>query len=234
MGERVSGLRATAVLLALTLACAPLASCRSSSPAPRARAGEVVHEVKRGENLYRIARHYGVPVERVVRANRIRDVRRVMPGMRLRIPGAKRGVAQTALRPPTTTAARRARASGLAFQWPVRGTLTSQFGRRWGRQHEGIDLANRTGTPVRAAEHGKVIYSGSGLGAYGNVVILRHRDGWETVYAHNRKNRVRKGARVERGQVIAELGASGNATGPHLHFEIRHDDRARDPLKFLR
>jgi len=78
-----------------------------------------------------------------------------------------------------------------------------------------------------------VIYSGNGLGAYGNVVIVRHSERYVSVYAHNRKNRVRKGAFVDKGDVIAEVGATGNATGPHLHFEIRRDQHARDPLDFL-
>ena len=114
----------------------------------------------------------------------------------------------------------------------MRGELTSRFGRRRGRRHEGIDVANRSGTEVRAAEGGRVIYSAR-LGAYGNVVIVRHDARYETVYAHNRRNRVRKGSHVRKGQVIAELGSTGNATGPHLHFEIRENDRARDPLLYL-
>jgi murein DD-endopeptidase MepM/ murein hydrolase activator NlpD len=78
-----------------------------------------------------------------------------------------------------------------------------------------------------------VIYSGNGLGGYGNVVIVRHDELYSTVYAHNRKNRVRKGAFVDRGEVIAEVGKTGNATGPHLHFEIRRGEHPLDPLEFL-
>ena len=78
-----------------------------------------------------------------------------------------------------------------------------------------------------------MIYSGSGLGAYGNVVIVRHSEFYSTVYAHNRKNRVRKGAFVDQGDVVAEVGATGNATGPHVHFEIRRGERPCDPLELL-
>ena len=78
-----------------------------------------------------------------------------------------------------------------------------------------------------------MIHSGFGLGAYGRVVIVKHVGDYSTVYAHNRKNHVRKGEFVERGQKIAELGATGNATGPHLHFEIRHRNSANDPLVYL-
>ena len=98
--------------------------------------------------------------------------------------------------------------------------------------HEGIDLAARSGALVHAAEAGRVIFSSS-LGAYGRVVVVRHDERYESVYAHNRRNRVRRGSFVDKGEVLAEVGATGNATGPHLHFEIRRDDRPEDPLRHL-
>ena len=88
-------------------------------------------------------------------------------------------------------------------------------------------------TPICAAEAGRVIHSGGGLGAYGKVVIVKHSGRYSTVYAHNRKNLVRKGDFVEKGQVIAEVGRTGNASGSHVHFEIRRDRRARDPMTYL-
>lgn len=204
----------------------------------------VFHPVKEGETVYRIARYYGVRVDTVVRANRVGDVRDVHVGTRLWIPNATRRPPGRPLPGPVSSRGRPlaetrssaqllARERGLSFTWPVRGELTSRFGWRRGRRHEGIDVANRHGAAVRAAEDGRVIYSGRGLGAYGNVVIVRHDTRYETVYAHNRRNRVAKGALVRKGQVIAEVGATGNATGPHLHFEIRENDRARDPLLYL-
>ncbi len=215
-------------------------SCAGGGPEKRA----VFHPVMPGETIYRIARYYGVSVDSVVRANRIRNVSQVPVGTRLWISGTTRRPPGHPLPPPAEQRSRQvakvrsasgaelARRHGLSFGWPVRGELTSRFGRRWGRRHEGIDVANRRGTEVRAAEDGRVIYA-SPLGAYGNVVIVRHDGRYETVYAHNRRNRVRKGSRVRKGQVIAELGETGNATGPHLHFEIRENDRARDPLLYL-
>lgn len=122
--------------------------------------------------------------------------------------------------------------SALAFAWPLRGRLTSGFGIRDGRMHDGIDLAARRGSLVRAAEAGRVVFS-SRLGDYGRVVVVRHDARFASVYAHNRRNHVRRGAFVDKGTVVAELGASGNATGPHLHFEIRRDDEPLDPLLFL-
>jgi murein DD-endopeptidase MepM/ murein hydrolase activator NlpD len=84
-----------------------------------------------------------------------------------------------------------------------------------------------------AAESGRVVLSGRRLGDYGNVVIVKHAGRYATVYAHNRRNLVREGEFVEKGQAIAQVGESGNASGPHLHFEIRRDRRAQDPLLYL-
>ncbi|MCH2171008.1 LysM peptidoglycan-binding domain-containing M23 family metallopeptidase [Myxococcota bacterium] len=204
----------------------------------------VEHVVKPGENLYRISQYYGVGVATIRRENRIRDVRKLTAGTRLWIPGARKKppagpVPGTSARPagskqPSKSDANRARREwNLAFQWPVKGYLSSRYGQRRGRPHEGIDIAAKSGTPIHAAESGRVIHSGFGLGAYGRVVIVKHVGDYSTVYAHNRKNYVRKGDFVEKGQKIAELGATGNATGPHLHFEIRHRNSAADPLSYL-
>jgi len=117
--------------------------------------------------------------------------------------------------------------------WPVEGTLSSPFERREGRAHDGIDLAVAEDTPVRAACDGIVAYAGNGLRGYGNVVILQHAGALATVYAHNRALDVRVGDLVTRGQVIARSGQTGDATGPHVHFEVRKDSIARDPLGYL-
>ena len=134
---------------------------------------------------------------------------------------------------PSRQAAVRPAAPGVDLVWPVDGKIISRFGSpRASRTHKGLDIKVPHGTPVRAAAAGRVVYSGRMRG-YGKVVIVAHGDGYETVYAHNRANRAHKGDRVRRGQVIAESGASGNATTPHLHFEVRKDQRHRDPLGYL-
>ena len=120
----------------------------------------------------------------------------------------------------------------LRFGWPVGGEVSSRFGWRRGRRHEGIDIRARRGSRVVAAEAGRVIHSGR-LGAYGNVVIVKHAGRYSTVYAHNERNLVEKGRFVERGETLATVGRSGNATGAHLHFEVRRDRVAQDPLTFL-
>ncbi len=189
-----------------------------------------------GENLYRIALHYDVSVEDIARANDIRDERQLEVGARLWIPRPQRESVEQPLLPPErlrALAQNDALENGaLRFAWPLHGRLTSRFGWRRSRMHEGVDIAARSGTPVRAAEAGRVIYA-SRLGGYGNVVVVRHGGRYETVYAHNRRFRVPNGTRVAKGDVIAEVGATGNASAPHLHFEVRRDDAARDPLLFL-
>ncbi|MGI6611678.1 MAG: peptidoglycan DD-metalloendopeptidase family protein [Limnochordia bacterium] len=118
------------------------------------------------------------------------------------------------------------------FAWPVTGRLTSPYGKRWGRMHEGIDLGVPTGTPVRAAADG-IVKSAGWSGGYGQLLVIDHGSGWETYYAHNSELRVAKGDAVRKGQVVARSGNTGRTTGPHLHFEIRRDNKPLDPLRFL-
>lgn len=118
------------------------------------------------------------------------------------------------------------------LSWPVAGQITSKFGPRRGSFHDGLDISAPLGTPILAAANGEVIYSGA-LRGYGNLVILRHRGGYATIYAHTQKNLVREGEAVRRGQVIARVGQTGRASGPHLHFEVRKDNLAQNPLRYL-
>ena len=119
-----------------------------------------------------------------------------------------------------------------AFHWPARGAVTSPFGMRGGKPHEGIDISNRSGMVVRAAAAGTVVFSDRKPG-YGRVIVLEHAHGFKTLYAHNQDNLVMRGARVEQGDLIADMGATGEASGPHLHFEVRIGDRPVDPLDCL-
>jgi murein DD-endopeptidase MepM/ murein hydrolase activator NlpD len=127
-----------------------------------------------------------------------------------------------------------ASASCVAMLWPVDAPVSSPFGRRDGRAHAGIDLAVAADTPVRAACDGIVAYAGDGMRGYGNLIVLRHDGQLATLYAHNRALLVQVGQPVLRGQIIARSGQTGNATAPHLHFEVRKDSIARDPLGYLR
>lgn len=116
--------------------------------------------------------------------------------------------------------------------WPVSGPVTSGFGPRWGRMHEGIDIAVPTGTPVGAAAPGTVIYVGW-LGGYGNLVVVDHGNGLSTAYAHNSSLLVGVGTAVGTGTTIALSGSTGNSSGPHVHFEVRVGGSAVDPLGYL-
>ncbi|MCX8037127.1 MAG: LysM peptidoglycan-binding domain-containing M23 family metallopeptidase [Candidatus Sumerlaeia bacterium] len=124
-----------------------------------------------------------------------------------------------------------------AFQWPAGGTITSVFNLSGSgkRLHNGIDIANKRGTPIRAAAAGRVLYSDSKyLPSMGNMILIEHSGGWITLYAHNDRNLVKEGDSVQAGQIIAMMGMTGNSTGPHLHFEIRRNaDTPVDPQLYL-
>ena len=120
--------------------------------------------------------------------------------------------------------------SGLI--WPVSGPVTSGYGWRWGRMHEGIDIAVPTGTPVVAAASGQVIVAGW-MGGYGNLVVIDHGGGLATAYGHNSSFAVGSGSTVSQGQTIAYAGSTGNSTGPHVHFEVRVNGSPVDPLGYL-
>lgn len=121
-----------------------------------------------------------------------------------------------------------------AFRWPVQGRVISRFGEKRGSAtNDGIDISVPEGTAVKATENGVVIYSGSELEGFGNLILIRHADGYVSAYAHNRSNEVKKGDQVRRGQIIARSGRSGNASVPMLHFELRKDSKPVDPLTRL-
>jgi len=126
----------------------------------------------------------------------------------------------------------------VKLQWPVKGVVTSHFGRRGSRMHDGIDIGAKSGTPVYAAAAGKVIYSDNKLSGFGNLIIIKHSSDFVTIYAHNNKNFARKNQQVKKGEKIATVGQTGRATGPHLHFEVRRGQapsqvRAVDPMAYL-
>ncbi|MGH7789453.1 MAG: M23 family metallopeptidase [Candidatus Binatia bacterium] len=201
-------------------------------------ARKVYHQVRPGETLARIGATYGVPYEEIAAANDLRDASRIASGQRLWIPGAPRPlrvpvVDMVALAPLERAALRTRPPDAPRLAWPLAaGPVTSGFGPRDGNPHDGIDIAAPIGAPVRAAAAGEVVYLGT-LPGYGNLIILRHARGYVTVYAHNDRHHARQGARVRAGELIASVGRSGRTTGPNLHFEVRKDNVAYDPLQFL-
>jgi murein DD-endopeptidase MepM/ murein hydrolase activator NlpD len=132
---------------------------------------------------------------------------------------------------PNQTAALPANPStDLDFRWPARGRVISGFG---SGGNEGINISVPEGTPVRAAESGTVAYAGSELKGYGNLVLIRHDNGYVSAYAHNGELAVKRGEKVKRGQVVAKSGQSGNVNAPQLHFEIRKGSTPVDPMPYL-
>jgi murein DD-endopeptidase MepM/ murein hydrolase activator NlpD len=124
--------------------------------------------------------------------------------------------------------------SDSGFAWPVKeGKVSSLFGSRKRDYHEGIDIRTNRGSPIFASKEGEVIYSSRKIRGYGNMIVVKHTEEFATVYAHNRKNLVKVGDHVTQGQVLGLVGATGKATGPHLHFEIRKGELPQDPLLYL-
>lgn len=121
------------------------------------------------------------------------------------------------------------------FLWPVPNfyKVSSHFGPRGMKHHDGIDIPAPRGTPIVAVDDGVVIYSDDGIRGYGNMIVLAHGDEIFTVYAHNKKNKVDKGDKVRKGEVIGLVGNTGRSTGPHLHFEIRVKNKVRNPAQYL-
>jgi murein DD-endopeptidase MepM/ murein hydrolase activator NlpD len=99
--------------------------------------------------------------------------------------------------------------------------------------HDGIDISASQGSLIRAAEAGRVVHSGNKLSGYGNLIIIKHAGAFATVYAHNARNLARVGQFIEKGEVIAEVGRTGRASAPHLHFEVRRDGKPRNPVDYL-
>jgi murein DD-endopeptidase MepM/ murein hydrolase activator NlpD len=143
--------------------------------------------------------------------------------------------------PPSETAPAATNASadagstnGTTFRWPVRGRIITGFGASaTGEKNDGINLAVPEGTSIKAAEAGTVIYAGNELEGYGNLVLVRHADGWVSAYAHNSKILVKRGDAVRRGQIISQAGASGSVNAPQLHFELRRGSKPVNPLDYL-
>ncbi|MEM1306684.1 MAG: peptidoglycan DD-metalloendopeptidase family protein [Pseudomonadota bacterium] len=242
-----------------------------------APARDGTYVVQPGDSLYRIARQTGVSVADLQSYNSVADVRRLMPGMVLRLApndGGTQTVRSVPVRetsrpvtprsaggariinrpsdsgrtltdlPPTTPRPGQKSArladpvtqprSTSKFDWPARGRIISRFGpRRDGSHNDGIDIAVPAGTEIRAAADGVVAYADSELKAYGNLVLLRHDNGWVSAYAHASSLLVKRGDDVRRGQVIARVGQTGSVTKPTLHFELRDGAKPVNPLPHL-
>jgi murein DD-endopeptidase MepM/ murein hydrolase activator NlpD len=158
------------------------------------------------------------PQQKVAAAPPVSAARTITPAADNPVPEAK----------PVTTAAL------PTFRWPVRGRVINGFGpKTTGTQNDGINVAVPEGTPVKAAEDGVVAYAGNELKSYGNLVLIRHSNGYVTAYAHASEIMVKRDEPIKRGQVIAKSGQTGNVTAPQLHFEIRKGSSPVDPMPYL-
>ena len=220
----------------LTSGCAKhRVSPERTSPSPTRRG--IYHVVEKHQTLYRICKTYGVDIKGVASLNRIVDTSKIQTGQRIFIPGAKKVLKVEIYIDDVVAESGGKEKVGykkLDFLWPVEGKITDVFDDTEAKRHQGIDIPSPLGTPIKASSSGKVIYSGNTIRGYGNLIILRHTEGLVTVYAHNQMNLVEEGDRVERGQIIGRVGQTGRATGPHLHFEIRKNNKAIDPLPYLK
>lgn len=217
----------------------------------------IYHRVKSGETVSGIARLYGTDVDTIKKNNEFSDINKISPGDYIFVPGVSAPRTETAKtvqqkpsqpsKPAETKSSDQpakkappkkqpAKSSNVKaknqYIWPVKGVVTSPFGPRWNRNHNGIDIGCPEGTPVYAAAAGKAVKVGE-QGGFGNLIVLQHGDDEFTIYAHNYKNLIQEGAVVKKGDKIALVGQTGNSTGPHLHFEIRVNSQPVDPAKIL-
>ena len=216
------------------------------------------HIVAKGETLYGVSRRYGIDMATLVRVNKIAPPFRISAGNRIRLPSAPRKTphpVKSAVRAartkapidvPTPNRTQRNRTpsqvmltrlpprSSSRFLWPVLGRVIVGFGPRAGGLHnDGINILARQGAAVRSAENGVVAYSGNELRGFGNLLLVKHKGGWMSAYAHNARLLVKAGQKVRRGQTIARVGTTGSVLRPQLHFELRRGVRVVNPMKHL-
>jgi murein DD-endopeptidase MepM/ murein hydrolase activator NlpD len=198
----------------------------------------VYHTVVKGDTLEKIAKKYKAEVQSIIECSYNEldpEAPVVAAGDKLIVPGGiKPYVARSvsAYKGPIPEGAERG--TGI-FSWPASGRLTDRFGFRTlsGRWHNGLDISSSRGAPVYAADSGFVTFAGWTNGGYGNLVVIDHRNGYETRYAHLHAFYVTAGQSVGKGAQIAAIGSTGNSTGPHVHFEVRYKGVRKNPEMYL-
>ncbi len=211
----------------------------SLSPGDRVKVPvKTFYKVRANDTLYAISRSYKTDIATLASMNGLEKPYGLRVGQKLQVP-AKPRTAVAQQQPKTATPKTRAKLPQAPrrvgrFRVPVQGTVISGFGPKPGGLHnDGINIAAREGTPIKAAENGVVVYTGNELRGYGNLLLVRHGGSWVTAYAHASKFLVKRGDRVKQGQIIAEVGQTGNVNAPQLHFELRKGTRAVDPNSLI-
>jgi murein DD-endopeptidase MepM/ murein hydrolase activator NlpD len=179
----------------------------------------ILYRVSPGESIASISNKFNISPQTILKDNNIKNKSNLKIDQTLILRGAK----------PEFSYRDRLEKK---FMYPIKTRITSYYGPRWGRMHEGIDFAAPMGSPIRAVSSGRVVFSGW-AGGYGKVVIIEHQKGLRTLYAHNSQLLVREGEMVGKGEVISRSGNTGNSTGPHLHFEVQVNGRPENPLNYL-
>jgi len=223
-----------------------------------AKKAGVYHSVSKGVTLYRISLAYKIPVARLMEANGLTSPSALRVGQKIFIPGAKAVLSIAPAQPLSASELKDLENSleneekpmpsagvekeigtppwlgkELDIIWPIQGKINSPFGPRGKRIHAGIDIDSPSYQEVKAAMDGEVILSRRSQKGYGNVVVLQHDLGYTTIYGHMNVIIAKEGESVRQGQAIGGVGSTGKSTGPHLHFELRHDRRPIDPLPIL-
>lgn len=196
-----------------------------------------MHIVIQGESLYTIAWKYSRDYQELAQINQIHSPYVIYPGQKIYLKSArssskplvKATVKKTALKVPPALNNQKPISS---WQWPVRGKIIKSYSAHERQLNKGIDISGRLGTPIQAASSGKVVYSGSGLRGYGQMIIIKHNEAYLSAYAHNSQLLVHEGQVVEQGQIIAKMGKS-DADQIKLHFEIRKNGQPINPLILL-
>ena len=221
---------------------APPEAAPTPEPPPEAPPEEtrdgVVHVVQPGQTLWRIARAYDVPLDTVLAANGITDPTRVEIGTPVFIPGVRMTLEVEPYPAPIPDPRRLLPHVGTVaadFLWPIAdGALMRPFGeQRRTHKHAGVDIRGASGEPILAGRDGTVAFAGPTQSGYGSMVVLDHGDGVQSLYGHARKTLVKTGDAVKRGDAIALVGRTGNATIEHCHFEIRLANRPVDPMPYF-
>lgn len=188
----------------------------------------IYHTVQKGETLWRIARAYQIPIEEIVKVNRLPDATKLKTSQRIFIPRAVKVVESL----KETTALTLSANEG--FIWPAKGRILTYFSHLKEKSlNKGVDIALQPGTAVAAARSGKVTFAHERLKGLGKIVIVDHGDGYQTVYGHLSEILVKPGDKVDQGMVIAKSGNTGRNLGASLHFEIREDHKPKNPLHYL-